>query len=309
MTDPPVHSPPTFSVVIAAYNAERTLPATMRSVLTQTRADFELIVVDDGSTDGTADTAGHPSDQRLLYMRQQNLGPAAARNAGIERATGTFVSLLDSDDLWLPNYLETMAAAFDASPGADLAFTDAWRLDDTTRRIHRRTIMSQQHPPAHPPAEAQQLLAALLERNFVYTSATVRRDALTRAGGFKTLTRSEDYELWLRLAAQGSRFVNTRKILAVYRDRPGSRIHSPVAMLQGRKEIYEHVLSSYELSPPVRAVAERRLAETTQRLRAETALPAARRNGTALERIVHDIRVYRRSPPAPVRAAFDVTAV
>jgi glycosyltransferase involved in cell wall biosynthesis len=304
-----VNSPPTFSVVVAAYNAARTLPASMRSVLAQTRSDFELIVVDDGSTDGTADAASHVSDERILYVRQQNLGPAAARNAGIEKATGTFVSLLDSDDLWLPNYLETMAAAFDADPGADLAFTDAWRLDDTTRRIHRRTIMSQQHPPARPPVEPQRLLAALLERNFVYTSATVRRDALTAAGGFKTLTRSEDYELWLRLAAHGARFVNTRKILAVYRDRPGSRIHHPVAMLQGRKEIYEHVLASYELTPVTRTVAERRLADTVRNLAAETTGPAGRSSRTTLERRVHDIRVYRRRPPAPVRVAFDVTSV
>jgi glycosyltransferase involved in cell wall biosynthesis len=304
-----VNSPPTFSVVVAAYNAARTLPATIRSVLAQTRSDFELIVVDDGSTDGTADTASNLPDERVVYVRQQNLGPAAARNAGIEKATGTLVSFLDSDDLWLPNYLETVSAAFDADPGADLAFTDAWRLDDTTRRVHRRTIMSQQHPPARPPAEPEELLAALLERNFVYTSATVRRSALTASGGFKTLTRSEDYELWLRLAAQGARFVNTGKILAVYRDRPGSRIHSAVAMLQGRKEIYEHVLASYELAPPIRRVAERRLAETAQKLVAQTTLPAPRRGRTRLGRVVHDIRVYRRLPPRPVRAAFDVTDV
>jgi glycosyltransferase involved in cell wall biosynthesis len=304
-----MNSLPTFSVVVAAYNAARTLPATIRSVLAQTRSDFELIVVDDGSADGTADAARNARDERVLYVRQQNLGPAAARNAGIEKATGTLVSFLDSDDLWLPDYLETMAAAFDAEPGAGLAFTDAWRLDDTTRRVHRRTIMSQQHPPARPPTDPEELLAALLERNFVYTSATVRRGMLTAAGGFKTLTRSEDYELWLRLAAQGARFVNTRKILAVYRDRPGSRIHSVVAMLQGRKEIYEHVLSSYELTAPIRSVAERRLAETAHKLAAQTVLPAPRRGRTGVRRVIHDIRVYRRRPPDPVRAAFDVTAV
>jgi glycosyltransferase involved in cell wall biosynthesis len=304
-----VNGPPTFSVVVAAYNAARTLPATIRSVLAQTRPDFELIVVDDGSTDGTADAVRHAQDERVLYVRQQNLGPAAARNAGIDKATGTLVSFLDGDDLWLPDYLETMSAALDADGGADLAFTDAWRLDDTTRRVHRRTIMSQQHPPARPPAEPGELLAALLERNFVYTSATVRRGTLTAAGGFKTLTRSEDYELWLRLAAQGARFVNTGKILAVYRDRPGSRIHSAVAMLQGRKEIYEHVLSSYELTAPIRSVAERRLAETAHKLAAQTVLPAPGRVRTGVRRVIHDIRVYRRRPPDPVRAAFDVTAV
>ena len=301
---------PTFSVVVAAYNAARTLPATIRSVLAQTWSDFELIVVDDGSSDGTAAAAREATDARARYIRQENLGPAAARNTGVGSARGTFVSLLDSDDLWLPDYLETMAAAFDADPAAGLAFTDAWRLDDITRRIHRRTIMSQQHPPRRPPADPERLLAALLERNFVYTSASVRRDLIDAAGGFKSLTRSEDYELWLRLAARGARFVNTRRILAVYRDRPGSRIHHPVAMLQGRKEIYEHVLASYALSPVTRAVAERRLAETVRKLAAELDRPTQRAlPESGVLRGLRDLRLYRRLAPAPVRAAFDLTSV
>jgi len=298
---------PAFSVVVAAHNAARTLPATLRSVLAQTVDDFELIVVDDGSQDETESVVAAAGDDRLRYVRQENHGPAVARNAGVALAAAPYVSLLDSDDLWLPHYLETMAATFAAEPGAALAFTDAWRLDDTTRRIHRRTIMSQQRPPASPPADPQALLAELLERNFVYTSATVRRSKLEEAGGFRSLTRSEDYELWLRLASEGARFVNTGAVLAVYRDRPGSRIHDPVAMLQGRREIYEHVLATYPLTPATRAVAERRLAETTAQLEHP---PPARVEQRGLRARLHDLRVYRRVPPAPVRAAFpDLTAI
>jgi glycosyltransferase involved in cell wall biosynthesis len=301
---------PTFSVVMAAHDAARTVPAAIRSVLAQTRGDFELIVVDDGSTDATPDVVRAVDDPRVQLLRQANLGPAAARNAGLERARGPLVCLLDSDDLWLPRYLETMAAALTRDREAALAYTDAWRLDDGTRRIHRRTIMAQQRPPAEPPRDPDRLVAELLERNFVYTSATVRRAVLEDVGGFRTLTRSEDYELWLRIAASGRHFVPAGAVLAVYRDRPGSRIHDPAAMIRGRAEIYRAVLDSYELSPACRAVAKRRLSETERELAGTAGGPPPARTPGPLRRVVRDVRLFRTRPPADVRAAFrDLAAV
>ena len=302
---------PTFSIVVAAHDAERTLPATIRSVLAQTRDDFELFVVDDGSTDGTPHVLAAVEDERVVALRQENLGPAAARNAGIELASGEYVSILDSDDLWLPKYLETMAHALESDPGAGLAYTDAWRLDDSTRRIHRRTIMFQQRPPRRPPSDPEALLVELLERNFVYTSATVRRTLLREVGGFQTLTRSEDYELWLRIAASGRRFVNSGCVLAVYRDRPGSRIHDRMAMLEGQLEIYQHVLQTYALTGPAREVAARRAGEIARQLDARRAASVdvddgedRRRPPVPVRRVARDVRLYRRRPPRAVAAAF-----
>ena len=298
---------PTFSVVVAAYNAARTLPATIRSVLAQTRPDFEILVVDDGSTDSTERAVAGIRDDRIIYIRQENRGPAAARNAGIQRASGELVSVLDSDDLWLPTYLETMDLTLRAVPDAGFAYTDAWRLDDVMRRIHRRTIMAQQRPPRRPPDDPELLLATLLERNFVYISATVRRSVLDAVGGFKTFTRAENYELWLRIAASGTRFANAGEVLAVYRDRPGSRIDDPVAMRRGQAEIYEHVLATYALTATTRAIAERRLLETRQALADLIAGAASSRDiagAGALRRIARRSRLYRLRPPRAVAAAF-----
>jgi glycosyltransferase involved in cell wall biosynthesis len=304
---------PTFSVVVAAYNAARTLPATIRSVLGQTRNDFEIIVVDDGSTDSTDRALAGIRDDRIIYIRQENLGPSAARNSGIQRASGELVSFLDSDDLWLPNYLETMHSALRAAPHAGLAYTDAWRLDDVTRRIHRHTLMGPQRPPRSPPADPAALVAALLERNFVFTSATVRRSVLDAVGGFnKALTRSEDYELWLRIAASGVRFANTEKVLVVYRDRPGSLTHDRVAMRRGRAEVYEHILATYATGA-IRTIAERRLLETRQELDNLLANAERSREFSVIRRsrgIANRLRRYRLRPPRAVTAAFpDLRAI
>jgi glycosyltransferase involved in cell wall biosynthesis len=122
-----------FSVVIAAFNASFTIASSIRSVIEQTEQCFELIVIDDGSTDSTAECArGFAADPRLRVIRQSNKGPAAARNAGLRCARGGYVSMLDADDLWLPEYLEVMGAALDGDPGAAFAYTDAWVLDDET---------------------------------------------------------------------------------------------------------------------------------------------------------------------------------
>jgi len=296
---------PTFSIVIAAHNAAATLPATIRSVLQQTRQDFEVIVVDDGSVDGTDEALRRTTDDpRVTYNRQEQTGPAGARNAGIAAARGDFVCLLDSDDLWLPTYLQAMSEAFDAEPAASLAYTDAWRLDDSTRRIFRQPIMQTQNPPAQPPRDPDELLVEMLRRNFVYTSATVRREVVNAVGGFTTFTRSEDYELWLRIAAKGYTFVQAAGLQAVYRDRPGSRIHDPRAMAQGQVEIYGLVLGTYDLTPRARAVAEAQL----ERAKNDVArldgsgIPTVKRS--ALRRRLRDLRLYRASPPREVARAF-----
>ena|SRR5437764_176373 len=302
---------PVFSVVIAAHNAAATLPATIRSVLQQTRQDFEVFVVDDGSVDGTDEALRRTTDDpRVSYLRKEQSGPADSRNMGIEAAQGAFVCLLDSDDLWLPTYLQAMDDAFIAEPAASLAYTDAWRLDDRTRRIFRQSIMEEQDLPARPPREPEELLVELLRRNFVYTSATVRREVLLEVGGFTTFARSEDYELWLRIAATGHTFVRTAGIQAVYRERPGSRIHNLSAMTQGRFEIYDLVVRTYDLPPRARAIAEAQLEQAKDDLAAlEDAQDLPEAKWSAIRRLAH-LRHFRRFPPREVEKAFpDLHAV
>lgn len=108
-------TPPTVSCIIPVYNGERFLAEGIESLLAQTRPPDEIIVVDDGSTDGSADVARSFGD-RVRYVHQENAGPAAARNRGIREATGDFISFLDADDLWEPTKLERQLRRFDERP-------------------------------------------------------------------------------------------------------------------------------------------------------------------------------------------------
>src|SRR5262245_44942919 len=114
-----------------AYNTEQTIEAAIVSVLSQARSDFELIVADDGSSDDTpARIERFLEDGRVRLIRGDHRGPSGARNAAIAEALGEYICFLDSDDLWLPSYLEVMSAMLSGAPRAAVAFTDAWVLFD-----------------------------------------------------------------------------------------------------------------------------------------------------------------------------------
>ncbi len=197
-------SAPRFSVIIAAYNAERTVAAAVRAALAQTVGDLEVIVVDDGSQDRTAAVVQQLGDPRVQLLSQVNKGPAVARNLAIGESHGTYLSFLDSDDLWLPRYLELAGAALDRTERAGFAYTDAYVFDPVSGRVRRETAMQPFKPPIPPPADSEGFLLELLRRNFVYGSATVPRHVLDEVGGWNTSrVQAEDYELWLRILAAG----------------------------------------------------------------------------------------------------------
>jgi glycosyltransferase involved in cell wall biosynthesis len=303
---------PTFTIAMPAYQASATVGAAIRSVLAQTRDDFELVVVDDGSTDGTAEEVERFRDEpRVRLVRQQNRGPAHARNTAVAAARGRYVSMLDSDDLWLPTYLESMESALRANPNAGLAYTDAWVLDDATRRIQRVTAMHYQDPPDPPPSEPDSFLSLLLERNFVFTSATVPRAVLEEVGRFNTeLEASEDYELWLRIVARGHEAVRVPGLLAVYRKAAGSVSTDEQRMLGGMARALRLAREEEipaEAKERARARAERIEAELVARrgapgLRA-TAIRARIRAVRAKEAALRPFLWHRR-PPLEIEAAF-----
>lgn len=189
--------PPTVSVVVAAYDAERFLADALDSVAAQTAPPFETVVVDDGSTDRTAEVAArHPLGVRLV--RQANAGSAAARNRGVAEARGTHVAFLDADDVWLPHKLARQLAAL-ARTGARWGYADAWFVDaETGRRLGR---WSDTHP-----APEGDVARVLLAGNFVTVPTVLaERAVLDAVGGFpETLpgraSISEDWALWLRVA-------------------------------------------------------------------------------------------------------------
>jgi glycosyltransferase involved in cell wall biosynthesis len=250
---------PTFSAVIPAYNAGSMVQSAIRSVIAQTREDWELFVIDDGSQDDTFDRASEIGDERITCLRQENQGPGPARNLGIERAGGKYVSFLDSDDLWMPTYLESMGEALERAPEAGLAYTDAWSLDDETRRIHRATAMSWGRPPVEPPSDHEQLLLRLVSDNFILTSATVRRAVIEEVGAVDpTLPRVQDYELWLRIVRAGHDVVRPPGLLAIQRERADSISKREDLTTSCLVRVMEGVASDERLSDEVRGLARRR---------------------------------------------------
>jgi glycosyltransferase involved in cell wall biosynthesis len=298
-----------FSIVMPAYNSEATIDAAIESVLRQTRRDFELIVVDDGSTDNTvARVERYLGTGRIKLITQPHVGSSAARNAAIAESVGEYVSLLDSDDVWLPPYLEAMGETLNANPQAAVAFADAWVLNDDIKKIERRTAMSAWRPSTDPSEPAAFLRALLEHGNFVYGSATVRRSVLVDVGGFReALPACLDYELWLRIAANGYRFIRCPEILAVYRRRAGQITSNPARMERALSEVFRIVAEEYGVTDEIRALAlrlmqeqEPRIGKAQQRRRSSRLPPAAFR----LYRPLWRLRWFYLRPPAEVREAF-----
>ncbi|WP_152053995.1 glycosyltransferase family 2 protein [Tautonia marina] len=186
---------PAVSVVIATYNYGRYLAGAIDSVLAQTFADFEVVVVDDGSTDQTPEVIRrYLEDSRIRYLRHEHLGQPRTKNAGIRAARGRYVAFLDADDRWLPSKLEKQVALFEVDPNPQIGVVYSRRgwIDDQDRPIHRgeRTPLR------------GDVLAPLFHRPFVcFSSSMVRRSVLDEVGLFDETTQySIDYDLWLRIA-------------------------------------------------------------------------------------------------------------
>ncbi|NEP84931.1 MAG: glycosyltransferase family 2 protein, partial [Okeania sp. SIO3B3] len=136
---------PCVSVIIPAYNRADLIGETVDSVLAQTHPDIEIIVIDDGSTDNTADVLA-TYGSALRVIRQANAGQQAARNAGIRAATGDYIAFLDSDDLWLPHRIEAQLQRFEEVPEAGLVYCDAAVFDDETgQTLHKYNDINPPH--------------------------------------------------------------------------------------------------------------------------------------------------------------------
>jgi PST family polysaccharide transporter len=257
-----------FSVVMPAHNTAATIGAAIESVLAQSREDFEVLVVDDGSEDGTADAVDrYASDPRVrLLRRPESGGPGAARNTAFAVAHTPLVCMLDSDDLWLPHYLETAAEALAAHPSAALFCAGNWTLEEPPGLIRRNTS---KHADAV--LDADEFLLRLMERNFVVNSTvTVRREALLECGGCDpSLRAAVDLDLWLRLAATGHGAIRVAEPLAVYRLRSGSIQHdrrNELHALRGLRSVYAARAEVTDFPAPVQKVTSDRLDEIDRRI-------------------------------------------
>ena len=195
-----------ISVVIPAFNRAGIVGEALSSVHAQTRSPLETIVVDDASTDGTADVAEREG-ARVIRL-ERNRGAAGARNEGIRAATGEAIALLDSDDYWEPHHLATVVSLLEQNPDASAA-------GSAVRMVGARTGVWKGRIPEGPPAI---VVREAFKDWLTPTSTTVvRRDALLAIGGYDESERySEDFDLWLRLARR-FRFVASREITGYWR--------------------------------------------------------------------------------------------
>ena len=197
-----------MSVVMPAYQAAWSIGAAASSVLWQGYRDLELVVVDDGSTDGTAAVV-EALDGPVRVLRQENAGVAAARNRGIEAAEGELIAFCDADDLWFADHLAALVEVYDRAGG--IATSNCYWLFE--RGIHPSRTRYKGRFPAH---ERQR--QAILEQNFVSTMSLFPRALVDEIGPFdENLRRAEDWDFWLRAIYAGLRVSLQRQPLALYR--------------------------------------------------------------------------------------------
>ena len=202
---------PTVSVVIPAYNVERLIRQTLDSVLAQTYRDFEVVVVDDGSKDATAEVvSGYGEPVRCI--RQANAGPSAARNRGLREARGEFVAFLDADDLWLPEKLAAQMPLFDAEGRVGLVYCRFERMDMDGRPLPTTPWLT----------PTGRVYYQLLERSYVPASTpVVRKACFERAGCFpEDMSWAEDWHLWIRIARHYE-YAVADEVLVCHREMPG----------------------------------------------------------------------------------------
>lgn len=200
---------PKISVIIPVFNGEKTIENTIKSVLSQTVTDFELIIINDGSTDGTLEIIQNLTDARLKVFSYPHANQATSRNRGLEKATSEYIAFLDADDLWTPDKLESQMDALERCPNAALAYSWTNCIDESDQFLHSGTRAN----------FSGNVYQNLLLADFISngSNALVRKRALDEVGNFNVLLPSaEDWDLWLRLASRYP-FVVVPKPQVLYR--------------------------------------------------------------------------------------------
>lgn len=200
---------PKVSVVIPAYNAQSTITETINSVLEQSFSDFELIIINDGSTDNTLQLINQIKDSRLQVYSYPNGGLPMARNRGINHASSQYISFIDADDLWTVDKLEMQIRALEKVPEAGVAYSWTMCMDNAGKTFH---------PGVEATFEGN-VYPQLLTSNFIASGSNVliRTEAIKSVGEFDiTLKSCEDWDYWLRLAPLWE-FVVVPKPQIIYR--------------------------------------------------------------------------------------------
>jgi glycosyltransferase involved in cell wall biosynthesis len=207
-------TPSLISIIIPAYNAAKTLGKTIQSVLAQTYAEFELLVIDDGSQDDTLAIAQSITDPRIKVFSYPHQGHAASRNRGLDLAQGCYIAFLDADDLWTPDKLAAQYQALQQTPEAAVAYSWTNFIDEDDQFLRRGSYTN-----ANGNVYTKLLLINFIENG---SNPLIRQEALLQVGKFdESLVTSPDWDMWLRLAARFA-FVCVPAPQVLYRFSPTS---------------------------------------------------------------------------------------
>ena len=225
---------PLVSVVMPAYNAEKYIADAIRSVLRQTLTDLELIVIDDGSVDKTAQIVREMAgiDERIRFCpNEKNMGTARSRNRGMDLSRGEYVAFLDSDDNWHPRKLEKQMQMME-NTRAELVYCSYAIVDGDGAKRCRDFLVPETID-----------LDGLLKENVIGCSTVLLNRSTAESCRFRDDFYHEDYVLWLQMLQSGCRMAGVREVLVDYRYHPDSRAGNKLASAQRRWKIYREYLN------------------------------------------------------------------
>lgn len=236
---------PKVSVVIPAYNCERFISDAIESILRQSYKDYEIVIVDDGSTDKTAEIIKQYNNEKIKYIYQTNGGPAKARNTGIFNSKGEYIAFLDQDDAWLTNKLKLQVEVLENNNRVGLVYTDIYIVRDDV--FNNSTLKFRRSFQIRPPQRGKVLKDLFLE-NFIPTSSVmVHRECFEKIGMFDlSLPPIEDYDRWLRISAQYD-IDYIDKPLVKYRDHVACFRKNEVLTVTNTINTLNGILSDYHI--------------------------------------------------------------
>ncbi len=247
---------PIVSVIIPAYRAAHYIEEALDSVFAQTFRDCEVIVVNDGSPDTLdLETVLLKYENQILYIKQDNRGPGGARNTGMRHARGQYLAFLDSDDVWLPDFLTNLIHFLEQHPSVDMACADCVYFGDPN--WNGRSWQSLH--PLEDPVTFEKLLPT--QGGAFASFVLLRRDTALKVGFFEENLRIlEDYHYWLRLLYCGGKLAYVRNILGRRRIHPESLTYNPDVVLSNAVQALQKLDAHLSSSSAEAALVERELA-------------------------------------------------
>jgi len=285
-----VRSEPAVSVIMPAFNAAPYISEAIESVLTQTFTDYEIIVINDGSEDTPdLEKALGPFLEHVVYVKHENRGVAAARNTGLRLARAPLVAQLDSDDSWLPHFLETQLEIMTSDPGIDVLYANS--------QIFGGSVFDGKESMEISPSHGEVTLTSLLSQECtVHTNLIGKKEAFFRVGGYdESLPASEDFDMWLRIVKSGGRIDYHRRVVARYRKRPDSLSADTVFMTRSILRVFTKAEQTFDLTEAERET----LIENKLRFEAFLSLCEGKRAfvekcfDAAVERLTNANRYYK----------------